>query len=117
MVKTEHNHSISWDPTTHQSQTDYYMNMPSNSYTNMNLIMNNTNSISSSSTTTTTTTEKNSSSPSNEFNSTNLSNHKEIYPWMSEKKHGSKKLKSNAKNLNTTSTSSTSSTSGNKIFR
>lgn len=107
MVKTEHNHSISsWNNTTHQSQSDYYMNMSSNSYGNAGLLISDTNS----------TTEKTSSSPTTDFNSPTLPNHKEIYPWMNDKKHGSKKSKSNAKNLNTTSTSSTSSSSGKHFF-
>jgi hypothetical protein len=114
MVKTEHHHSISWERT-QQQQADYYMNIP----TNVNFIINNTNQTSSLSTPPTissSTSEKNSSSPSSEFGSITLPNHKEIYPWMSEKKHGSKKNKNNSKNHNINSNSTTSSSSG-KIYQ
>lgn len=56
-----------------------------------------------------------SSSPLNDFNSSNSSQHKEIYPWMSDKKHGTNKTKPTSKTStghNTTSTSSSSSSSG-----
>ena len=46
MVKTEHQlQSMSWDTHHHhqpQQQLDYYMNVPATSYTNVNLIINNT---------------------------------------------------------------------------
>jgi hypothetical protein len=45
--------------------------------------------------------------------------HKEIYPWMSDKKHGTNKSKNTGKNHtghNTTSTSSSSSSSGKILF-
>ena len=82
------------------------MNTPSSSYGNAGLIISDTNS----------TTEKTSSSSITDFNSSTLPDRKEIYPWMNDKKHGSKKSKSNAKNLNTTSTSSASSSSGKHFF-
>jgi len=115
MVKTEHHHSLSWERTQQQQQADYYMNIP----TNVNFIINNTNQTSSLSTPPTissSTSEKNSSSPSSEFGSITLPNHKKIYPWMSEKKHGSKKTKNNSKNHNINSNSTTSSSSG-KIYQ
>ncbi|CAF1206431.1 unnamed protein product [Rotaria sordida] len=103
MVKTEHRYSIPWE-TIHQQQqqqqqVDYYMDIPTNSYTNVNLIINNTNQTTSIDTLqNVSTTEKNLSS--NEFNLKITSNHKEIYPWMSEKKHGNNKNKHNSKNSN-----------------
>ncbi|CAF0850653.1 unnamed protein product [Adineta steineri] len=113
MVNTEHHHPlVSWEAI-YQQQNDYYMNMPTNSSTNMN----NTNQTSSTNTppiilsSSASISDKNSSSPTSEFNSITLPNNKEVYPWMSDKKHGSKKLKSNSKNHNTTLNSSTSSTS------
>jgi len=109
MVKTEHHHSISWERT-QQQQADYYMNIPTNAYTNQTSLLSTPPTISSS------TSEKNSSSPSSEFGSITLPNHKEIYPWMSEKKHGSKKNKNNSKNHNINSNSNTSSSSG-KIYQ
>ena len=117
MVKTEHHYSIPWETTNQQQQqqVDYYMNIPTNSYTNVNLIINNTNQISSNGTpqsVSTLTSENNSLSSSDEFNSTIVSNHKEIYPWMNEKKHANNKNKYNSKNYNTISNSSTSSSSG-----
>lgn len=128
-----------------QQQLDYYMNVPATSYTSVNLIINNTNNtnrincngtsqttidpkISPLPTGTTTpqtvptstpksrsTSGKNSSSSPTEFTSTNIPQPKEIYAWMSDKKHGSNKNKSNTKTNtghNTTSTSSSSSSSG-----
>lgn len=125
-------------------QLDYYMNVPGNSYTSVSLIINNTNTtnrINCNGTPSTTvdpkmsplptgttpqtvptstpksrlTSVKNSSSPSNEYNSTMNPQHKEIYPWMSDKKHGTNKNKTTSKTNsghNTTSTSSSSSSSG-----
>ena len=130
-----------------QQQLDYYMNVPASSYTNVNFIINNTtntnrincNGTSQSnidpkmsplptgttpqtvpSSTPKSRSTKNSSSPSSEFSSTIISQHKEIYPWMSDKKHGTNKSKSASKNQtghNTTSTSSSSSSSGKIFFR
>lgn len=152
MVKTEHQlQSIPWETQAHsqQQQLDYYMNVPASSYTNVNLIINNTNTtnrihcngssqlnhepkLSPSSAnslvqnvpSSTPKSRSNSGktaalSPSADYGSTGISQHKEIYPWMSDKKHGSNKSKSNAKNPtahNTTSTSSSSSTSGRSFF-
>ncbi|CAF2483034.1 unnamed protein product [Rotaria sp. Silwood2] len=117
MVKTELHYSIPWEAT-HQQQVDYYMDMATNSYTNVNLIINNnanqTTSIDTSqnvSLTEKNSTSSSSASSSNEFNSTITSKHKEIYPWMSEKKHGNNKNKQNSKNHNINSNSSTLSTS------
>ncbi|CAF0857873.1 unnamed protein product [Rotaria sp. Silwood1] len=113
MVKTEHHYSIPWEAT-HQQQVDYYMDMPTNSYTNVNLIINNTNqttSIDTSQNVLSTEKISSSSSLSNEFNSKITSKHKEIYPWMNEKKHGNNKNKHNSKNHNINSNSSTLSTS------
>ncbi|CAF0820014.1 unnamed protein product [Adineta ricciae] len=96
MVKTEHNHSVSsWNNTTHQSQPDYYMNMPSNSYGSASLMISDTNS----------TTEKTSSSSTTDFNSPTLPNRKEIYPWMNEKKHGNKSNSAPSKRARTAYTS------------
>jgi hypothetical protein len=156
MVKNEHQlQTMSWDTHHHNhqqqppppQQLDYYMNVPATSYTNVNLIINNTNNtnrINCNGTSQTTidakisplptgttpqtvptstsksrsTSGKNSSSPSSEFGSTTMTQHKEIYPWMSDKKHGTNKSKNSSKNHtghNTTSTSSSSLSSG-KIF-
>ncbi|CAF1237148.1 unnamed protein product [Adineta steineri] len=144
MVKNEHQlQSMLWDTHHHhqqQQQLDYYMNVPASSYTNVNLIINNTNRINCNGTSQTTieskisplpsgttsqtvptstqksrsTSNKNSSSSPTEFTSTIIPQHKEIYPWMSDKKHGINKSKTNSKNQaghNTTSTSSSSSSS------
>jgi hypothetical protein len=151
MVKNEHQlQSMPWETHHHhqqQQQLDYYMNVPATSYTNVNLIINNTNhtnrincngtsqttidpkisplptgttpqTVPSSTPKSRSTSGKNSSSPSSELGSTTISQHKEIYPWMSDKKHGTNKNKNGSKNHtghNTTSTSSSSSSSG-KIF-
>jgi len=152
MVKNEHQlQSMPWDAHHHhqqqQQQLEYYMNVPATSYTNVNLIINNTNNtnrincngtsqttidpkisplptgttpqtVPSSTSKSRSISGKNSSSPSSEFGSTIIPQHKEIYPWMSDKKHGTNKNKNNSKNHtghNTTSTSSSSSSSG-KIF-
>jgi hypothetical protein len=151
MVKNEHQlQSMPWETHHHhqqQQQLDYYMNVPATSYTNVNLIINNTNNtnrinyngtsqtaldskinslptgttpqtVPSSTTKSRSISGKNSSSPSSEFGSTSTPQHKEIYPWMSDKKHGTNKSKNGSKNNtghNTTSTSSSSSSSG-KIF-
>ena len=150
MVKNEHQlQSMPWEAQHHsQQQLDYYMNLPGSSYTNVNLIINNTNNanriscngtssatmdvkMSSLSTGTSaqtvpssapksrSATGKNSSSSSHadDFPSSHPppAQHKEIYPWMSDKKHGSNKSKNSSKNPaghNTTSTSSSSSSSG-----
>ncbi|CAF2446983.1 unnamed protein product [Rotaria sp. Silwood2] len=148
MVKNEHQlQSVSWETHHHhqqQQQLDYYMNLPATSYTNVNLIINNTNNtnrincngisqptidskisplpstgttpqtVPSSTPKSRSTSTKNSSSPSNEFTSTTIPQPKEIYPWMSDKKHGTNKSKNGSKNQsgqNTTSTSSSSSSS------
>lgn len=127
-----------------QQQLDYYMNVPATSYTNVNLIINNTNNtnrincngtaqatletkispippgttaqtVPSSTSKSRSTSGKISSSPSNEFSSNTQVQHKEIYPWMSDKKHGTNKNKNSSKTHpghNTTSTSSSSSSSG-----
>lgn len=154
MVKNEHQlQSMPWEAHHHhqqqqQQQLDYYMNVPATSYTNVNLIINNTNNtnrINCNGTTQTTiepkispippgttaqtvptstpksrsTSGKISSSPSSEFASNTHPQHKEIYPWMSDKKHGTNKNKNASKNHpghNTTSTSSSSSTSGKIVF-
>ena len=154
MVKNEHQlQSMPWEAQHHsQQQLDYYMNLPGSSYTNVNLIINNTNnanrincngtssatmdvkmsslstgtsaqtvpSSSSSAPKSRSATSKNSSSSSShadDFPSSSHppAQHKEIYPWMSDKKHGSNKSKNSSKNPtghNTTSTSSSSSSSG-----
>jgi hypothetical protein len=149
MVKNEHQlQSMPWETHHHhqqQQQLDYYMNVPATSYTNVNLIINNTNRINcngtsqapidpklsplppgttpqtvpSSTQKSRSTSGKNSSSPSSEFGSTTTTaRHQEVYPWMNDKKHGTNKSKNALKNHsghNTTSTSSSSSSSG-KIF-
>lgn len=152
MVKNEHQlQTIPWESPSNHNPTaplDYYMNVPSNSYTNVNLIINNTNTtnrihcngtsqislepklspttplgpnasnlsgVSSFTPKSRSASIKTSSSPSSDFGSTSMSQHKEIYPWMSDKKHGSNKNKSNSKSNaghNTTSTSSSSNSSG-----
>jgi hypothetical protein len=144
MVKNEHQlQSMPWETHHHhqqQQQLDYYMNVPATSYTNVNLIINNTNrtsqttidskmsplltgttpqTVPSSTPKSRSTSGKNSSSPSSEFSSTTQHQHKEIYPWMSDKKHGINKSKNTSKNNaghNTTSTSSSSSSSGKNIL-
>lgn len=150
MVKNEHQlQTIPWESPSNHNPTgplDYYMNVPSN-YTNVNLIINNTNTtnrihcngtsqislepklspttplgpnasnlsgISSFTPKSRSASTKTPSSPSSDFGSTSMSQHKEIYPWMSDKKHGSNKNKSNSKSTaghNTTSTSSSSNSS------
>lgn len=148
MVKTEHQlQSMPWETHHHhqqQHQLDYYMNLPGTSYTNVNLIINNTNNtnrincngvsqttvdakvsplpagitpqtVPTSTSKSRSTSGKNSSSPSNDYVSTAAPQPKEIYAWMSDKKHGTSKSKSGSKNQsgqNTTSTSSSSSSSG-----
>ena len=148
MVKNEHQlQAIPWEAQAHsqQQQLDYYMNVPASSYTNVNLIINNTNTtnrihcngssqislepklspqpagtlvpnVPSSTPKSRSNSGKNAVlSPSADYGSAGVSQHKEIYPWMSDKKHGSNKSKSTSKNPtahNTTSTSSSSSTSG-----
>ncbi|CAF3666157.1 unnamed protein product [Rotaria sordida] len=137
---------MSWETHHHQQQQqlDYYMNLPATSYTNVSLIINNTNNtnrincngisqptidskisplpptgttpqtVPSSTPKSRSTSTKNSSSPSNEFTTTTIPQPKEIYPWMSDKKHGINKSKNGSKNQsgqNTTSTSSSSSSS------
>jgi hypothetical protein len=118
MVKNEHQlQSMPWETHHHhqqQQQLDYYMNVPATSCTNVNFIINNTNN------TNRINCNGNSSSPSSEFGSTTMPQHKEIYPWMSDKKHGTNKSKNTAKNHaghNTTSTSSSSSSSGKIVFK
>lgn len=109
MVKTEHHYSTSWE-SSHQQQGNYFTDIP----TNVSLIINNTNQTSSidpSETILSIATEKNLTS-ANEYNSTKHSNTKEIYPWMSEKKHGNNKNKQNSKNQSTNSNSSSSSPPG-----
>ncbi|CAF1118537.1 unnamed protein product [Adineta ricciae] len=135
-----------WDVHHHhqqqQQQLDYYMNTPATSYTNVNLIINNTNRINCNGTnqvpieaklspvpagttpqTVPTSTQKSrpnstknssSSSPPTDFTSTPTPQHKEFYPWMSDKKHGTNKNKNTSKTNsghNTTSTSTSSSSS------
>ena len=154
MVKNEHQlQSMPWDAHHHhhhhqqqQQQLDYYMNVPATSYTNVNLIINNTNRINCNGTSQATiepklsplpagttpqtvpsstqksrsTSGKNSSSSPTEYGSTTTTQHKEIYPWMSDKKHGTNKSKNPAKNHpghNTTSTSSSSSSSGRIVLQ
>ncbi|CAF1936608.1 unnamed protein product [Rotaria magnacalcarata] len=156
MVKNEHQlQPMSWETHHHQQQQlDYYMNLPSTSYTNVSLIINNTNNtnrvncnglsqatidsklsplptgvtpqtVPSSTPKSRSMSGKNSASPSNDFTSTTTTTTtssstttppqpKEIYAWMSDKKHGTNKSKNGSKNhsgQNTTSTSSSSSAS------
>ncbi|UJR37577.1 hypothetical protein I4U23_030276 [Adineta vaga] len=149
MVKNEHQlQSMPWDihqnhhhtQQQQQQQLDYYMNVPATSYTNVNLIINNTNRINCNGTNQTTmesrlsplpvgttpqtvpssthksrsNSAKNSSSSPTDFTSTSIPQHKEVYAWMNDKKHGTNKNKNGSKNNsghNTTSTSSSSSSS------
>ncbi|CAM4852473.1 unnamed protein product [Rotaria socialis] len=136
MVKNEHQlQPMSWETHHHQQQQlDYYMNLPSTSYTNVSLIINNTNNtnrincngisqttidsklsplptgvtpqtVPSSTPKSRSMSGKNSASPSNEFTSSSSTTTtitttppqpKEIYAWMSDKKHGTNKNKSNS---------------------
>lgn len=114
MVKTEHHYPLPWEGTTRQQQVDYYMDMPTNPYANVNLIINNKNQISSIDASQSLTADKNSSSSSssNDYNTAILSKSKEVYPWMSEKKHGNNKNKTNSKSQSINSSTSTSSSSG-----
>ncbi|CAF5207353.1 unnamed protein product, partial [Rotaria magnacalcarata] len=134
MVKNEHQlQPMSWETHHHQQQQlDYYMNLPSTSYTNVSLIINNTNNtnrvncngisqatidsklsplptgvtpqtVPSSTPKSRSMSGKNSASPSNDFTSTTTTTTttssstttppqpKEIYAWMSDKKHGTNK--------------------------
>lgn len=153
MVKNEHQlQTMSWDTHHHQQQQlDYYMSLPSTSYTNVNLIINNntanTNRLncngisqptidsklsplpagappqtvpSSTPKSRSTSGKTSSSSPSNEFTATTIPQPKEIYPWMSDKKHGTNKSKNGSKNhsgQNTTLSSSSSSGRGERKTR
>jgi hypothetical protein len=145
MVKNEHQlQSMPWETHHHhqqQQQLDYYMNVPATSYTNVNLIINNTNNtnrincngtsqapidpklsplppgttpqtVPSSTQKSRSTSGKNSSSPSSEFGSTTTTaRHQEVYPWMNDKKHGTNKSKNALKNHSGHNTTSTSSSS------
>jgi hypothetical protein len=99
MVKDEPHPSIPWE-TAHQQQLNYYMNIPENYYTTC------TENSPTLQTVPSLTFDKNSSSPSNEFSSTITPDHKEVYPWMNDKKIGNNKTKNNSKIHITTSASS-----------
>lgn len=130
---THHQQSQQQQQQPQQQQLDYYMNVPAGAYANVNLI-NSVPTVESkhsplaagalqtvpTSTAKSRSAAKHSSSPSTDFSSSSAPPHKEIYAWMSDKKHGANKSKSSAKNHsghNTTSTSSSSSSSGKRVRR
>ncbi|CAF1426342.1 unnamed protein product [Rotaria magnacalcarata] len=113
MVKTEHHYPLPWEAS-HQQQVDYYLDVRTNTYANVNSIIHNKHQISSIDTSqivSSLASGKSSPLPLTDFNSTISSNHKEIYPWMSEKTHGNNKNTHNSRNHTINSNSSTSSSS------